>query len=41
MKLKRTPTTYILGHSQRGVALITILVMVAIATILAATIAKR
>lgn len=40
MKLKRTPTTYILGHSQRGVALITILVMVAIATILAATIAK-
>ena len=41
MNLKRTPPIYTLSHSQRGVALITILVMVAIATILAATIAKR
>ena len=33
MNLKRTPPIYTLSHSQRGVALITILVMVAIATI--------
>lgn len=35
------PHTKLKGHAQRGVALITILVMVAIATILAATIATR